>query len=171
MLSFRKSKHFSRSRVSVGCSLTITSQSSATLSYPQLGVTAVFIFRVACLIMFALVLFHSPPAGSPDPRGLPDLECKERFGQRVPEPAFSGQHPDATVLKLTPCSRWLSIYWLSSCIFIFISVQVCHIVLGLRPATPEEEGQIIRYVPVLATCPVIVWLKGPICDFLLCVCV
>lgn len=24
--------------------------------------------------------------------------------------------------------------------------QVCHIVLGLRPATPEEEGQIIRWV-------------------------
>lgn len=55
--------------------------------------------------MFALVLFHSPPAGSPDPRGLPDLECKERFGQRVPEPAFSGQHPDDTVLKLTQCSH------------------------------------------------------------------
>lgn len=26
-----------------------------------------------------------------------------------------------------------------------VSFQVCHIVLGLRPATPEEEGQIIRY--------------------------
>lgn len=26
------------------------------------------------------------------------------------------------------------------------SNQVCHIVLGLRPATPKEEGQIIRLV-------------------------
>lgn len=28
----------------------------------------------------------------------------------------------------------------------FIFIQVCHIVLGLRPGTPEEEGQIIRFV-------------------------
>lgn len=28
------------------------------------------------------------------------------------------------------------------------TLQVCHIVLGLRPATPEEEGQIIRYAIV-----------------------
>lgn len=27
----------------------------------------------------------------------------------------------------------------------FVLIQVCHIVLGLRPGTPEEEGQIIRY--------------------------
>ncbi|NXW00579.1 UBP32 hydrolase, partial [Fregetta grallaria] len=30
--------------------------------------------------------------------------------------------------------------------FLNLLFQVCHIVLGLRPATPEEEGQIIRYV-------------------------
>ena len=28
---------------------------------------------------------------------------------------------------------------------VFVLIQVCHIVLGLRPGTPEEEGQIIRY--------------------------
>lgn len=32
-------------------------------------------------------------------------------------------------------------------------VQVCHIVLGLRPATPEEEGQIIRYINVFIIDP------------------
>lgn len=30
----------------------------------------------------------------------------------------------------------------------FVFTQVCHIVLGLRPGTPEEEGQIIRCVAV-----------------------
>lgn len=29
---------------------------------------------------------------------------------------------------------------------IFVFNKVCHIVLGLRPGTPEEEGQIIRFV-------------------------
>ncbi|GAA6065942.1 ubiquitin carboxyl-terminal hydrolase 32 isoform X1 [Tachysurus ichikawai] len=28
--------------------------------------------------------------------------------------------------------------------FLNLLFQVCHIVLGLRPATPKEEGQIIR---------------------------
>lgn len=28
---------------------------------------------------------------------------------------------------------------------VIVPIQVCHIVLGLRPGTPEEEGQIIRY--------------------------
>lgn len=29
-----------------------------------------------------------------------------------------------------------------------VRFQVCHIVLGLRPGTPEEEGQIIRFAVI-----------------------
>ena len=43
------------------------------------------------------VLFSdSLPAGSPDPGGLPDLECEECFGQWVLKPAFSGQYSHTT---------------------------------------------------------------------------
>lgn len=35
---------------------------------------------------------------------------------------------------------------LTTFLSIFLLIQVCHIVLGLRPGTPEEEGQIIRSV-------------------------
>lgn len=42
-------------------------------------------------------------------------------------------------------------------LFVFVSFQVCHIVLGLRPGTPEEEGQIIRFKPALILCHVVVY--------------
>lgn len=48
-------------------------------------------------------------------------------------------HPD-TILMLRKSFSWN--------LYAFVLVQVCHIVLGLRPGTPEEEGQIIR-------CPVV----------------
>lgn len=48
-------------------------------------------------------------------------------------------HPD-TILMLRENFFWN--------LYAFVLVQVCHIVLGLRPGTPEEEGQIIRY-PVI----------------------
>ena len=59
---------------------------------------------------------------------------------------------------------------------VFFLVQVCHIVLGLRPGTPEEEGQIIRHVPVHFVCHVIVHnfeyaVEPNKCLHLICVCV
>lgn len=42
-------------------------------------------------------------------------------------------------------------------LFVFVLFQVCHIVLGLRPGTPEEEGQIIRLEPVLPLCHIVVY--------------
>lgn len=47
-------------------------------------------------------------------------------------------------------SSSFSICFVHLCLFVL--VQVCHIVLGLRPGSPEEEGQIIRYIPVFSIC-------------------
>ncbi|XP_027131502.1 ubiquitin carboxyl-terminal hydrolase 32-like, partial [Larimichthys crocea] len=41
--------------------------------------------------------------------------------------------------------------------FLNLLFQVCHIVLGLRPGTPQEEGQIIRCMSDLFNCHVIVY--------------
>lgn len=112
------------------------------------GLKAVYILRKVNLSVLTFFLsFDCSPAGSPDPGGLPDLECEERFGQRVPQPAFPGQYTQLMQL-------FMGLIWTFGIDYLFMCfphlcvalVQVCHIVLGLRPATPEEEGQIIRYV-------------------------
>lgn len=134
---------------------------------------AVHILRIMNRSMLTFVLFDSLPAGSPDPGGLPDLECEERFGQWVLKPAFPGER--TSYCSCTTCLDVEMQPFVHLCVFVL--VQVCHIVLGLRPGTPEEEGQIIRYTPVLFICHVIVYSfeeydVGPNkCYFCLCVCV
>lgn len=78
--------------------------------------------------------------GSPDPGGLPDLECEERSSQWVLKSAFPGECTLRCSLK---ACQWQHT---DSVLYIVVFIQVCHIVLGLRPGTPEEEGQIIRFV-------------------------
>uniref|UniRef100_A0A8C4EFH0 Ubiquitin carboxyl-terminal hydrolase 32 n=1 Tax=Dicentrarchus labrax TaxID=13489 RepID=A0A8C4EFH0_DICLA len=48
------------------------------------------------------------------------------------------------ILKMHDTTKYLFIIICFAYICVFFLVQVCHIVLGLRPGTPEEEGQIIR---------------------------
>lgn len=54
----------------------------------------------------------------------------------------------------------------------WVFLQVCHIVLGLRPATPGEEGQIIKYkfnLYFIASCMFRI-CEGFSVDLCLCVC-
>lgn len=81
------------------------------------------------------------------------------------------------VIKLTLIFK-VFLFKIIFCAFVcvFFLVQVCHIVLGLRPGTPEEEGQIIRHVPVHFVCHVIVYnfeyaVGANKCFHLICVCV
>lgn len=80
------------------------------------------------------------------------MECEERPSKRVPQPTLSGileflflggGGPKVYLkFSITPLFHTFLVLPFK-CLCCHFN-QVCHIVLGLRPATPQEEGQIIR---------------------------
>lgn len=77
-----------------------------------------YIVRIVNLSVLSFLCFLTP-AGSPDPGGLPDLECEECFGQWVLKPAFPGLYIHILYDSCTPCISVIIIF------HVFLSMFVC----------------------------------------------